>query len=62
MNICELNKFLDINNKMDCYNFNPINETATIAKGSASITIDLNASKSVQISEFQNWLNSMGDE
>ncbi len=60
MNMCDLSKFLDISDKMDCYQFDPIKEIAVISKGNRKVTIDLNAEESVQIVEFQTWLDTLG--
>ena len=57
--MCELNKFLDISDKMDCYTFDPISEVAVICKGDQEITINLNADESVQLSEFQDWMDTL---
>ena len=59
MNVCELNKFIDISDKMDNYQFNPVDEVAIISKGAEKIIIDLNASVSVQLAEFQDFVNNI---
>lgn len=61
MNVCELNKFIDLagNIAMDCYNFNPVTEKATISKGSDSIVIDLTISVEDQLSEFQLFMDGL---
>lgn len=65
MNPCELNKFIDRawaqDIAIDCYNFNPMTEEATISKGSQSVVIDLNASTEDQLSEFQLFLDRLID-
>lgn len=64
MEICELNKFIQKAELskiyMDCYNFNPVTEKATISKGSQSVVIDLTKSVEVQEEEFQIFMNGLG--
>lgn len=46
---------------LDCYNFNPVTEKATISKGNNSVIIDLTLSDEVQLSEFQLFLNGLSN-
>jgi hypothetical protein len=61
MNVCELNKFIDLagDTKIDCYNFNPTTEKATISKGENNVVIDLNLSNVEQLSLFQLFLDEL---
>ncbi len=63
MNVCELNKFIDMAGSvaMDCYQFNPITEKATISKGQESVVIDLNISQEDQLLLFQSFLDELSD-
>jgi len=56
MNVCEINKFIDMTNSMDCYQFHPINEEVTISKGQDRVVIDLNLSSDEQVSLFEDFL------
>jgi len=57
MDVCDLNKFLDISDEMDCYRFDPINKVVIISISDKSVTIDLNMDESEQILKFQDWLD-----
>lgn len=61
MNVCQLNKFIDMAEDiaMDCYNFNPVTEKATISKGNKSVIIDLTLSDEEQLSEFQLFMDGL---
>lgn len=61
MNMCELNKFIDASGDipMDCYKFDPVNEEATISKGSESVVIDLTMSSEDQLSKFQLFIDNL---
>ena len=61
MNVCEINKFIDLAGviAMDCYQFNPVTEKATISKGDKVIVIDLNASVEDQLSEFESFIGEL---
>lgn len=61
MNVCDLNKFIDVASDMDCYRFDPINEEATIFKGGESIVINLTLSIEDQLSLFQTFLDGLND-
>lgn len=64
MNVCELNKFItkaeDSKVYMDSFRFDPIDETATISKGSQIIVIDLTKTTAIQESEFQTFIKGLG--
>jgi len=63
MNVCELSKFINkaAENEIliDCYRFDPINETATMTKGAQKITIDLTETQAQQLTAFQIFTNSL---
>jgi len=61
MNVCELNKFIDLAGdiKMDCYQFNPVTEKATISKGSQSVEIDLTTPPEDQLSVFKLFMDGL---
>jgi len=61
MNVCELNKFIDLAGDIliDRYQFNPVTEKATISKGSQIIVIDLTKTTEVQESEFQTFIDGL---
>ncbi len=59
MNICELNKFIDIAGDMSNYRFDPTNEEATISKGDQSVVIDLTLSNEDQLSVFQSFIETL---
>lgn len=59
MNVCEINKFIDLAGdvKIDCYQFNPVSEKITISKGNEIVVIDLNIPTEDQLSEFQSFMD-----
>jgi len=63
MNMSELEKFIlaaeSAKKNMDSFTFDPINETATIAKDSQSVIIDLTRSVNDQNVEFQSFLDGL---
>lgn len=71
MNMSELEKFMnktkeynigkeEINKLIiDNYMFDPINEKATMSKGSQSVIIDLTKTTEVQESDFQAFINGL---
>lgn len=56
-----MNKFIDLagNISIDCYQFNPITEKATISKGNKVIVIDLTSPDEDQLSKFQLFIDGM---
>lgn len=61
MNVCDLNKFINMANNMDNYRFDPVNEEVTISKGSDSVVIDLTLSTNDQLSLFQLFLDGLNN-
>lgn len=61
MNVCELNKFIELAGDVaiNCYQFNPKTEEATISKGSKTIVIDLTKPVEDQLSEFQLFMDGL---